>query len=103
MLEWYEAYADYRDTMERIEALRRAVAREVLGTTVVHVPRARDRPRRRRGGASASSRRSRRTSSGRATRPSSARGSTERGVDTDADKDWAQLVDHAFSHFVEPS
>jgi len=28
---------------------------------------------------------------------------TERGVDTGADKDWAQLVDHAFSHFVEPS
>jgi lysyl-tRNA synthetase class 2 len=27
---------------------------------------------------------------------------TERGVDTKADKDWAQLVDHAFSHFVEP-
>jgi len=27
---------------------------------------------------------------------------TERGVDTDADKDWTQLVDHAFSHFVEP-
>ena len=24
-------------------------------------------------------------------------------MDTDADKDWAQLVDHAFSHFVEPS
>jgi lysyl-tRNA synthetase class 2 len=23
-------------------------------------------------------------------------------VDTDADKDWTQLVDHAFSHFVEP-
>src|SRR4029079_13402079 len=28
---------------------------------------------------------------------------TERGVDTDADKDWAQLVDHAFGHCVEPS
>jgi lysyl-tRNA synthetase class 2 len=28
---------------------------------------------------------------------------TERGVDTDADKDWAQLVDHAFSHYVEPA
>ena len=28
---------------------------------------------------------------------------TERGVDTDADKDWPQLVDHAFSHFVEPN
>jgi len=27
----------------------------------------------------------------------------ERGVDTSADKDWTQLVDHAFGHFVEPS
>jgi lysyl-tRNA synthetase, class II len=27
---------------------------------------------------------------------------TERGVDTEADKDWTQLVDHAFSHYVEP-
>ena len=26
-----------------------------------------------------------------------------RGVDTGADKDWPQLVDHAFSHFVEPA
>ena len=26
-----------------------------------------------------------------------------REVDTNADKDWAQLVDHAFSHYVEPS
>ena len=24
-------------------------------------------------------------------------------MDTEADKDWSQLVDHAFSHFVEPS
>ena len=29
-------------------------------------------------------------------------GLIERGVDTEADRDWAQLVDHAFSHFVEP-
>jgi len=35
MLEWYEAYADYRDTMARIEDLIETVAREVLGTTVV--------------------------------------------------------------------
>jgi len=28
---------------------------------------------------------------------------TERGVSTEADKDWTQLIDHAFSHFVEPS
>jgi len=27
----------------------------------------------------------------------------ERGVDTSADNDWAQLMDHAFGHFVEPS
>jgi lysyl-tRNA synthetase class 2 len=26
----------------------------------------------------------------------------ERGVDTNADRDWPQLVDHAFGHFVEP-
>jgi len=26
----------------------------------------------------------------------------ERGVDTGADEDWPQLVDHAFSHFIEP-
>ena len=35
MLEWYEAYADYRDTMARIEALLEAVALDVLGTTRV--------------------------------------------------------------------
>ena len=33
MLEWYEAYADYGDTMDRIERLVERVAREVLGTT----------------------------------------------------------------------
>ena len=46
--------------------------------------------------------RSRRTSSGPATRSSCGRALTERGVDTNADNDWAQLVDKAFSHFVEP-
>jgi lysyl-tRNA synthetase class 2 len=35
MLEWYEAYADYQDTMSRIENLVDHVARETLGTTVV--------------------------------------------------------------------
>ena len=34
MLEWYEAYADFRDTMDRIEALLEQVALDVLGTTV---------------------------------------------------------------------
>src|SRR4051795_9273145 len=35
MLEWYEAYADYRDTMERIEQLVARAAEAVLGTTTV--------------------------------------------------------------------
>ena len=35
MLEWYEAYADYRDTMERIEQLVSRAAQDVLGTTKV--------------------------------------------------------------------
>ena len=35
MLEWYEAYADYHDTMARIETLVETVALEVLGTTTV--------------------------------------------------------------------
>ena len=46
MLEWYEAYADYRDTMDRIEELVETVAREVLGTTTVSVPGPRARPER---------------------------------------------------------
>jgi lysyl-tRNA synthetase class 2 len=35
MLEWYEAYADYQDTMARTENLISYVARETLGTTIV--------------------------------------------------------------------
>ncbi len=35
MLEWYEAYADYEDTMRRMEALIEFVALESLGTTKV--------------------------------------------------------------------
>ncbi|HET9120784.1 MAG TPA: lysine--tRNA ligase [Solirubrobacterales bacterium] len=35
MLEWYEAYADYNDVAEELEALVSDVAKEVLGTTKV--------------------------------------------------------------------
>src|SRR5262245_13301569 len=35
MLEWYEAYADYQDTMDRIEELVAFVAQEALGTTTI--------------------------------------------------------------------
>jgi lysyl-tRNA synthetase, class II len=101
MLEWYEAYADYRDTMERIEALVEHVVREVLDTTQVAF----------RGeeiDLAAPWKRIRFTDSlqelelwTRDERELRAR-LEERGVDTAADKDWPQLVDHAFSHFVEP-
>src|SRR5204863_1040165 len=35
MVEWYEAYADYRDTMARIEELVESAASDTLGTTKV--------------------------------------------------------------------
>jgi lysyl-tRNA synthetase class 2 len=101
MLEWYEAYADYRDTMTRIERLVERVAAEVLGTTVVAF----------RGHElelAGPWRRLRFTDSleqhGLWTRDEGELRSrlAAKGVDTEADKDWTQLVDHAFSHLVEP-
>jgi len=102
MLEWYEAYADYRDTMDRIETMLERVATEVLGTTVVAF-RGHDvdlkRPWRRLGFVESLEQLELWTRDEAELRA----WLTERGVDTEADKDWAQLVDHAFSHFVEPS
>ena len=101
MLEWYEAYADYRDTMERMERLLEAVALEVTGTTKttfrghevdLRAPWRRLLHRLARGARALA----RDEAELRAALD-------ERGVDTHADKDWAKLVDHAFSHFVEPS
>ena len=101
MLEWYEAYADYGDVMDRIEELVEDVAREVLGTTKVvfkghelelKAPWSRIRFV---------------DSLEKLELWTRDEGELrawlgERGVDTSADKDWPQLVDHAFSHFVEP-
>jgi lysyl-tRNA synthetase, class II len=102
MLEWYEAYADYRDTMERIETLVEHVAQETLGTTSVTF-KGHDLD------LSAPWRRVRFTDA-LAEHGLWIRDATElraaldaRGVETKADKDWAQLVDHAFSAFVEPA
>jgi lysyl-tRNA synthetase class 2 len=101
MLEWYEAYADYRDTMSRVEALVQTVAQEVLGRTTVtfrgHEVRL-EAPWRRITFASALE------EHGLWLRDEAALRSAlvAKGVDTDADKDWTQLVDHAFGHFVEP-
>jgi lysyl-tRNA synthetase, class II len=101
MLEWYEAYADYRDTMARIEELVSQVAEDVLGTTKVSF----------RGhelDVAAPWRRVRLTDALEAealwTRDEAElRGRLEeRGIDTSHDRSWAQLVDHALSHLVEP-
>jgi lysyl-tRNA synthetase class 2 len=101
MIEWYEAYADYRDTMERIERLVERVAHDVLGRTTVTF-RGHEielsAPWRRIRFVDALERHELWTRDADELRA----WLTERGVDTDADQDWAQLVDHAFSHFVEP-
>jgi lysyl-tRNA synthetase class 2 len=102
MLEWYEAYADYRDIMERIEQLVERVATDVLGTTSVTFRGHQIElagPWERVRFVEALERHELWTRD-----PDELRAwLTERGVDTDADKDWAQLVDHAFSHYVEPA
>jgi lysyl-tRNA synthetase, class II len=102
MLEWYEAYADFRDTMDRIEVMVERVATEVLGTTAVefrgHAIDLR-RPWRRLGFVESLEALELWTRNEGELRARLA----ERNVDTEADKDWPQLVDHAFSHFVEPS
>jgi lysyl-tRNA synthetase, class II len=101
MLEWYEAYADYRDTMDRTETLVERAALAAIGTTKV---RFRDHD----------------VDLARPWRPVKfvealdAKGVWSRdadelraklhaaGVDTSHDKTWAQLADHSYSHFVEP-
>jgi lysyl-tRNA synthetase class 2 len=101
MLEWYEAYADYRDTMERFETLVETVALEVLGTTKVTY-RGHEvdlkRPWRRlklvdalaeHGVWSEDEGELRRTLE-------------SRGIDTTEDRTWSQLVDHALTNYVEP-
>jgi lysyl-tRNA synthetase class 2 len=101
MLEWYEAFADYQDTMDRIERLVERVATEVLGTTVVtfrghEIELA--GPWQRVRFTDSLERHELWTRDAGELRAWLG----EKGVDTEADKDWSQLVDHAFSHFVEP-
>jgi lysyl-tRNA synthetase class 2 len=102
MLEWYEAYAGYTDAMDRIETMLERVALEVLGTTKVEF-RGHGvdlkRPWRRLGFVESLEALELWTRDEGELRA----WLTERGVDAAADRDWPQLVDHAFSHFVEPS
>jgi lysyl-tRNA synthetase class 2 len=100
-LEWYEAYADYRDTMDRTETLVSRAAEAALGGTKVTFrgheielapPWQRVRFVEALEGANAWSR-----------DPGELRTKLDAaGVDTSQDHTWAQLVDHAYSHFVEP-
>jgi lysyl-tRNA synthetase class 2 len=101
MLEWYEAYADYRDTMARIQQLVERVATEALGTTSVtfrgHQVDLR-RPWAEVRFTDALAEHDLWVRDEAALRAAL----VAKGVDTAADRDWAQLVDHAFSSFVEP-
>ena len=79
MLEWYEAYADYNDTMERFETLVETVALEVLGTTKVTYRGHEHRPEAAVAARQARRRARRSTASGRRTRRSSGRSSRRAG------------------------
>jgi lysyl-tRNA synthetase class 2 len=102
MLEWYEAYADYEDTMARIEELVETVARETTGGTKVafrgHELDLKAPWRRVKLVAALEEH-------GLWSRDADELRSRlrERDVDTSHDKSWPQLVDHALGHFVEPS
>jgi lysyl-tRNA synthetase, class II len=100
-LEWYEAYADYRDTMQRTETLVAYAADAAIGAMQVTFrghevdvtpPWQRVRFVDALESKNAWSR-----------DPDELRGKLDAaGVDTSHDKTWTQLVDHAYSHFVEP-
>ncbi len=100
-LEWYEAYADYRDTMQRTETLVAHAADAAIGAMQVTFrghevdvtpPWQRVRFVDALESKNAWSR-----------DHDELRGKLDAaGVDTSHDKTWTQLVDHAYSHFVEP-
>ncbi len=99
-VEWYEAYADYEDTMERTETLVRAAAEAAGSTRVTFRGHELDLspPWQRVRFVEALDDKgvwSRDEAELRAKLD-------EAGVDTSRDRSWSQLADHAYSHFVEP-
>jgi lysyl-tRNA synthetase, class II len=101
MLEWYEAFADYEDAMARIEDLLRVVTKESTGSTTASF----------RGHEIDFGPSWKRLSlipaleaEGAWTRDADdlRRRLDEREIDTAADGSWAELVDHALSHLIEP-
>jgi lysyl-tRNA synthetase, class II len=101
MVEWYEAYADYSDTMARIEELVETVAHGTLGTTKMTF-RGHDidlkAPWKRLKLVDALEEKGLWTRDADDLR----KRLEELGVDTSANDSWSRLVDHALSHFVEP-
>jgi lysyl-tRNA synthetase, class II len=102
MLEWYEAYADYRDTMERMENLVEHVAQTVCGTTRFTY-RGHDvdlkKPWRRVKLIDALDEHGLWNGDEKKLRAEV----EQRGLETKNDRTWAQLVDHALTAFVEPA
>jgi lysyl-tRNA synthetase class 2 len=100
-VEWYEAYADYTDTMERCETLVEQAARATVGgtkTTFRGHELELDKPWARVKFVDALD------AHGVWTRDEAELRAklTGAGVDVVRDKTWSQLVDHAYAHFVEP-
>ncbi|HEX5448580.1 MAG TPA: lysine--tRNA ligase [Gaiellaceae bacterium] len=101
MLEWYEAFVDYRDTMERFENLIAGVAQDLVGTTVVewrgHTVDLKPPWKRLKlvdaleehGVWSEDEAELRKLLE-------------DKGIDTTNDKTWSLLVDHALTNYVEP-
>ena len=100
-VEWYEAYADYRDTMARMEELVEYVAGETIGGTKTTY-------RGHEVDLKAPWKRLKLVDAlgehGLWTRDADElrRALEGRGIDTKHDASWAQLVDHALTAFVEP-
>ena len=101
MLEWYEAYADYHDTMLRMETLVERVAIETTGTTKAtfrgHVVDLKA-PWQRLRLVDALAEHELWTRDGDDLRDRL----TALGVETRNDKTWAQLIDKALTAYVEP-
>jgi len=100
-VEWYEAYADYRDTMARTEALVERAALGSICTTKVTF----------RGHEIDLTPPWQRVKFVEALEENGVWSRDElelraklreAGVDTERDRSWSQLADHAYSHFVEP-
>src|SRR5205085_1649073 len=99
-IEWYEAYADYKDTAARLKELVRSAAESTIGGTKTtfrghDVDLSQWQEMRFAEALEAHGAWTRDEAELRARL-------VEAGVDVSSDRSWAQLADHAYSSFVEP-